>query len=276
MQYVVCYSGGVSSALAAVETVRRYGRDHVILLNHDISPLVEDVDIKRFKNEVAAYLGMKIEYANMEGWEELTPLRVCKELGAFTYSDRGRTLCTYKLKTEPFHKWLKENYPVKKGEISKEITVVYGFDKTPHEVKRIQRRTGIMLTMGYRTDYPLVLWERTITDIEEIGIKRPISYEKFRHANCKGCLKAGKQHWYTVYCLYPDIFFEAIQTEEEIGYSIMSDTYLIELLPRFKEMVKKGIDPNDVEESQRFWAKERKTFLGQYSIFDDLPCECSI
>lgn len=38
MKYVVCYSGGHSSALAAVETVRQHGAENVILLNHDISP----------------------------------------------------------------------------------------------------------------------------------------------------------------------------------------------------------------------------------------------
>jgi len=32
MQYVVCYSGGHSSALVAVETVRRFGNEKVIFL----------------------------------------------------------------------------------------------------------------------------------------------------------------------------------------------------------------------------------------------------
>ena len=49
MKYVVCYSGGHSSALAAIETVRRYGSENVILLNHDISSKVEHSKIKIFK-----------------------------------------------------------------------------------------------------------------------------------------------------------------------------------------------------------------------------------
>ena len=52
---IVCFSGGHSSALAAIEAVRRYGKDKVILLNHDMSPKVEHEDIKRFKREVADY-----------------------------------------------------------------------------------------------------------------------------------------------------------------------------------------------------------------------------
>ena len=48
MKYIVCYSGGHSSALVAIEAVRKYGKEDVILLNHNISPEVEHKDIKRF------------------------------------------------------------------------------------------------------------------------------------------------------------------------------------------------------------------------------------
>jgi hypothetical protein len=39
-RHVVCFSGGHSSALVAIEVVRRYGRNGVVLLNHDINPRV--------------------------------------------------------------------------------------------------------------------------------------------------------------------------------------------------------------------------------------------
>lgn len=38
-KYIVCFSGGHSSAVAAIETVRKYGKEQVVLLNHDISPM---------------------------------------------------------------------------------------------------------------------------------------------------------------------------------------------------------------------------------------------
>lgn len=66
---IVCFSGGHSSALAAIETARKYGTDGMVLLNHDISPHVEHEDIKRFKREVAGHIGIPITYANMPGWE---------------------------------------------------------------------------------------------------------------------------------------------------------------------------------------------------------------
>lgn len=47
-------------------------------------------------------------------------------------------LCTYNLKTAPFYKWLKENYPASKDTPCNEITLLYGFDS--NEPARIERR----------------------------------------------------------------------------------------------------------------------------------------
>ena len=69
-RFVVCFSGGHSSALVAVEVVRRYGREGVVLLNHDINPRVEDADVKRFKREMSEALGLPITQANHPRWEE--------------------------------------------------------------------------------------------------------------------------------------------------------------------------------------------------------------
>ena len=270
-KYIVCYSGGHSSALVAVEAVRKFGKDNVILLNHNISPEVEDKDIKRFKEEVADYLGIKITYANMPGWETKTPLKVCKELGGFKFGS-SPVLCTYHLKTLPFQKWLKENYPVKKGEIREDIVILYGFDK--NEKARIQRRSSILGQQGYKSDFPLAFWERTINEIEDIGIKRPATYELHRHANCIGCLKSGMQSWYLVYCLYPNLWKEAKETEEEIGYSILKDKFLEELEPKFSQMKCQGIIPTEKVSPQAFWRMVEKELqiIGQISW---LPCECS-
>ena len=271
MKYIVCFSGGHSSALCAIETVRKYGKENTILLNHNISEEVEDKDIKRFKQEIADYLGIEITYANMEGWEHKTPLRVCRELGGFKFGN-SPTLCTTKLKTEPFHKYLKENFPVKKGEVRDDVVIIYGFDKK--ETARIQRRSSIMANMGYKTDYPLAFWDRTIESTEEIGIARPSTYGLFRHANCKGCLKAGMQSWYLTYCLYPKLWKEAKETENEIGYSILKDKFLEELEPKFEQMKCQGFVPSEKISPQKFWAKVEKELqeIGQISW---LPCECS-
>src|SRR3546814_9085017 len=57
-------------------------------------------DVKRFKREVAAYLGLEVTYANMVGWETKDPLSVCQEIGGFKGANQ-HVLCTTRLKTEP-------------------------------------------------------------------------------------------------------------------------------------------------------------------------------
>lgn len=269
MKYVVCYSGGHSSAIAAVEIVRKYGKENVILLNHDIHPRAEDEDVKRFKREVADYLDLPITYANMEDWDKKDQFDVCIEEKAFKYGIQSSALCTQKIKTEPFKKWLDENYPVQKGEVRRDVTIVYGFDAK--ESTRITRRVGVMLSMGYMTEYPLLWEERTISNIEEIGISRPIVYNIFNHANCKGCLKAGKQHWFAIYCLYPEIWERAKMAEDKIGYSILRDKFLKELECEFASLKATNIPATEKIKPQTFWAKARKLIADD----DCLPCNCS-
>lgn len=253
MLYIVCYSGGHSSALAAIETVRRYGKENVILLNHDICEKAEHADIKRFKQEVANYLGVQITYANMPGYESKDQFDCMVAGGGNSF---GLIHCTRMLKTEPFNAWLNQHYPATKGAVRDDITVVYGFD--PGENTRIDRRIEVMNAMGYRTEYPLCNDKRSIYSTEEIGIKRPVSYEIFNHANCIGCLKAGKQHWYVVYCLYPDVFSRAKQAEAKTGFSILKTHFLKDIEAEFAELKAKGLPATEKIKPQIFWAMARK------------------
>lgn len=152
-------------------------------------------------------------------------------------SQNGHELCTARLKTEPFHQWLRKNMPEKDG------TIYYGFDA--NEMHRVQRRSGILGAQGYRSDYPLAFWERTIQSTEEIGVERPLTYDVFKHGNCIGCIKAGWQHWYIVFCTRPDIWLKAKWAEDEIGHAIHYDdgapVYLEEMEPRFEAMRTAGI-----------------------------------
>ena len=82
MKHIVCYSGGHSSALVAVEVVRKFGKENVVLLNHDINQSVENEDIKRFKNEVSEYLGVPITYASHEDFDKKDQFDICVDKGA--------------------------------------------------------------------------------------------------------------------------------------------------------------------------------------------------
>jgi hypothetical protein len=113
--------------------------------------------------------------------------------------------------------------------------------------------------------------KRTIFETESIGIKRPNSYGKFKHANCIGCLKAGKQHWYVVYCEDYETFERAKLSEEIIGHSFGKE-FLKDIEPMFEKMKKIGIPANEHIPSGKFW-KSAKHYLKQ-STEDLFPCEC--
>jgi len=270
MKHIVCHSGGHSSALVAIEVARRFGPENVVLLNHDMHFSVEHADIKRFKQETADYLGLPLTFASRRNATQ-DQFDVCVEAGAFKVGN-GSELCTSRLKTEPFYEWLDAKAPPGQS------VIYYGFDNTKKERKRMHRRTGILGAKGYRTDYPLALWkDRTIVATEEIGILRPSTYTTFVHGNCIGCLKAGWQHWYIVYCTRPDIWLKGKWAEEEIGYAIHYDgdqpVYLEEMEGRFELMKANGIPATEHIPQQRFWAQAKK-IIGIIAIQPQLPCDC--
>lgn len=268
-KHIVCYSGGHSSALVAIEVVRKFGKDNVILLNHDIHSNSEGADIKRFKTAISSYLNVPITYANHPEWDKKDQFQVCIDAKAFKVGN-GTALCTNRLKTNPFEKYLKEFHS------DKDIVVYYGFDA--NEGVRIQRRVSHLSSLGYRTDYPLALWkaiDRTIYNTVEVGILPPNTYEYFKHANCTGCLKAGKQHWYIVYLHRKDIWQKGLEAEKLIGYTIMKKDSLEELQEQFEKMKNLGITTTEHENPMTFFARVRKVFKELETDDEDvLPCEC--
>lgn len=320
MKHIVCYSGGHSSGLVAIEVTRRYGKENVILLNHDINKWVEDVDVKRFKKEVANYLQLPITYKNYNDLpldEIPNQFEVCEKLGSFVNPATRQALCTTKLKTEPFSVYLKTYFP------EKDCIIYYGFDQS--EPSRIERREGILSDLGYKSDYPLALWSKegidfynqfqihtamltykqtsndnhagsyldnaigfglitlksydkiypkTISSTKEIEIEPPLTYDNFKHANCVGCLKGGKQHWYVVYCKRYDVYERAKESESRIGYSIIKGIFLKDLEEQFSKMKCVGIEPSEHIPHQKFW-RDAKKYIQQIEE-DQKPCECVI
>lgn len=170
-KHICLLSGGHDSAKVAINVTRLVGKENVILLNHNINNKKEVADIKRFKMEISAYLGIPITYANYKNIQDdsLIPdqFDICIEKGAVTEGN-GNAICTYYLKTKPFTDWLKDEFP------DKNCTIYYGFDKK--EKKRIIRRTTILGAMGYKTDYPLATWHKEFLPVKnsrQIGIAPP-------------------------------------------------------------------------------------------------------
>ncbi len=269
MKHIILFSGGHSSAIVALKVAEKYGVENCILLNHDIIDTVEDKDIKRFKREISNYLGMEIQYANMKGWDKKDQFDVSIEAKAFK-APAIPAICTNRMKTAPFMKWLEKEYP------NKDCICYYGFDAG--EINRIVRRTYIMALDGYKTEYPIAQWAETIISTTELGIEPPLKYGKFKHANCTGCLKGGSQHWYVTYCERPDIFKKAKETEEIIGNAILGkDKYLKDMECDFYRMQQLGIEPTEHKQFQTFWTDAKK-LLGSPTLFNfkefERTCDC--
>lgn len=282
--YICLLSGGHSSALVAIWAANKFGKENCLLINHDINPGLEDPDIKRFKNEVANYIGLPITYVNYKGYTDPNKIPdqfdVCIEAGAFT-SPHGNHLCTALLKTIPFSDFLKINFPPTATlfESYKDCVILYGFDE--NEKDRIQRRTGILGAMGYKTDYPIFRHQLEITDTNQIGIKPPSTYSLFKHANCIGCLKAGLLHWYVTYCIRIDVYDKGSHTEQELDYAIHRITRngitqnitLEELRPIFEQLKLDGVPATEHQSAKKFGHKLKKYQIEQCNV--NKPCECT-
>lgn len=277
LTHIVCFSGGHSSGIVAIEVVRKYGKENVILLNHNINRGKEADDIKRFKAQVADFLGLPITYANIDGIEDdsLIPdqFEVSIKTGGFKQPGSGNAFCTYYLKTEPFNQFLALNFP------EKNCVIYYGFDDD--EQNRINRREFILGQQGYKTDFPIARWPSTIEATEEIGIPRPMTYEVYKHGNCKGCLKGGIQHWYVTYCNEKVVWQQAKDTEEALGYSILKDQrgtetkplYLQDLEPVFNRMKCAGVPQTEYYPEKKFQKYLKQYRLPVIELFT--PCECA-
>ncbi len=270
-KHVICYSGGHSSALVAINVMLKYGKEDLILVNHDIASHIEHEDIKRFKQEVADYIGIPITYVNHPDIESNDQFDVCIKAKAFKVRN-GREFCTSRLKTEPFHKYLKENFP------DKNRIIYYGFDDTKRERIRMQTRSTILGAMGYKSDYPLALWgdDIIIKNTNEINIKPPLGYSMWKHANCVGCLKAGKQHWYMVFLYRKDVWEKAKMTEDIIGHAILGkEEWLDEMELDFIEFEKAGITTTEHENSKSFFNRAKKIVANFNMDFTNKQCrEC--
>jgi hypothetical protein len=265
-KHVVAFSGGVGSALVALEVAARYGVNDLVLLNHDIDPRSEHVDIKRFKRDVANFIGVPITFSNRQGWEKSDQFDVVVEAGAFKVRN-GTALCTSRMKTEPFVDWLSVQPK------TPAIVVYYGFGQ--NEADRILRRSSIMAALGYRTAFPLAHWPRRYKGIADVGIRPPSVYATFKHANCTGCLKAGIQHWYVVYANHRAVFERALWAEQQIGYSIIKGHWLNELIPVFDALLLAGVEATEHTNNAEF-AKHLKQVRANVAVpVNNIPCECT-
>jgi len=277
-KHILCFSGGHESAVTALNVAAKYGTENMILVNHNINNKKEVADIKRFKKEVADFLGLPITYANFKDIldDELIPdqFDICISEGQMT-TPKGDHICTSRLKTKPFIKYLENNHA------DHNCIIYYGFNKK--EKKRVVRRSSFWAAKGFVTAYPNFNWpDNKYTSTLQVGITPPLTYEIWEHANCIGCLKAGLLHWYVVYCTDIETYRKAILMEDEVDYTIHTITVkgvktaitLRELMPLYCQIKALGVKPNENQNKIKFGRALKRLGVSEDKIFK--PCDCHI
>lgn len=226
---VVGFSGGVTSAWCAGWALRTYPRDEVVLLWHDTKE--EDPDTYRFLREMAAALEMPIT----ERSDGRSVTELFREEGFL--GNGQNTMCSRVLKAAQGSKYIAE---LKADGF--DVVKVIGY--SAQEPDRVGRMVGHAVVEGFTPRFPVI--EEGVTKQQcadwcacEMKVPPSAMYEHFDHANCIGCVKGGYAYWLKVAEVYPAVYEQRAQLEDEFGHSIIRggdrDTVLL------RDLVARGL-----------------------------------
>lgn len=203
---VVWFSCGAASAVAAKETLEKYGKDNIVrIVNNPIAN--EDSDNQRFLKDVEKWLGVTIETAVNPKFESNDCNEVWKKR-RFMSSPYGAP-CTLELKKAARQLW-EANNP--------HDYMVLGFtaeEKQRHENFIKSERENclpILIEAG-------ITKQKCFEAIQNAGIELPRIYKLgYPNANCVACVKAtSPTYWNHVRKMHPHIFEERAKLSRELG-----------------------------------------------------------
>jgi hypothetical protein len=181
--YIVMFSGGLTSYEAARRAIEVHGHDNVRIWFSDTN--TEDEDLYRFNRDVERILEHPIEVLHNDG-ETVWDIFEWRKIMGNSRLDP----CSHHLKRQPLARKLKAEYPN-----PEDAVVVLGMDGI-EDCKRTERAAKNQLP--YKTWFPLleepiVMKSHISKSLKEIGVERPRLYDLgFSHNNCGGfCVKAG-------------------------------------------------------------------------------------
>lgn len=266
MKYLVQYSGGVGSFAAAVECVRRYGKENVELLFADT--LAEDEDLYRFLVDTQKALDIPL-HRIADGRDPWQVFEDVKFLGNSRVDP-----CSRILKREICKKWVVERHS------PEEVTIVLGIDWTEeHRVINFQRwwspYVGIAPLTARLSDGSMYDKNRFMLWMEnELKVRRPRLYELgFPHNNCGGfCVKAGKAHFLHLLETIPARYTYHEMREREMQRKLGKD-YTI--LREQRNGVKSYISLTELRQraEQEKQTEEGRHDWGGCGCFSDIPEE---
>lgn len=216
---IVGYSGGVTSAWAALWAIERYPKSEVVFLFHDTQE--EDADTYRFLRDFAAKVGHPI--TDRSDGRSVT--QVMRDEGML--ANNRVAFCSRILKAEQFERYRKECV----AEGVTEIVKVLGF--TGGEWARIQRHTMMAEAGGFVVRFPLVEEKVSKQDAADLciamGVPPSSMYLWSDHANCPGCMRGGRAYWLAVKENAPDVWAQRVALEEEFGHTVINGISLPQL-----------------------------------------------
>jgi hypothetical protein len=202
----VWFSCGAASAVAAHETIKRYGHTHNIrIINNPIAE--EDEDNQRFLKDVETWLGVEIEVAVSSKYPSQSCVEVW-EARSFMSGIQGAP-CTLELKKRARQEWEERN-PVDYHVLG------FTFEEAKRHARFIQTERDNLLP---------VLIDAGITKgdcynrLFEAGLKLPRIYlQGYPNANCIGCVKAtSPTYWNHVRDKHPEVFQARAEQSRRIG-----------------------------------------------------------
>lgn len=203
---VVLFSCGAASAVATLETFRRYGATHNIRVVNN--PVVEEgEDNRRFLRDVERWLDIKIEIVTHPSYPNASAEELWDRVGAMSFP-KGAP-CTRLLKKEARQIWERAN-PTD--------YLVLGFgaeEKDRHDAFVLTERSNVLP----------VLIEAGLTRqdcfeiIVQAGIEPPEAYALgYPNANCRGCVKAtSPTYWNHVRQVDPEVFAKRAEQSRRLG-----------------------------------------------------------
>ena len=231
----VWFSCGAASAVAAKQTVVRYGKIATIrVLNNPV--MEEDEDNRRFLFDVEAWLGVRIETVRNSKWPEASAEEVWTKRRGMSFPNGAP--CTVELKKQARQEWERENHA---------DWHVLGF--TADERKRHER-----FVLSERENVLPVLIEAGLMKqdcyrvLQDAGIRLPRIYSMgYPNANCVGCVKAtSPTYWNHVRAMHPDVFERRAAQSRELGVRLVRHknkrVFLDELPADAKGRPMKGLD----------------------------------
>jgi 3'-phosphoadenosine 5'-phosphosulfate sulfotransferase (PAPS reductase)/FAD synthetase len=205
MDYIVSYSGGLGSFLAAHKLKQEKPNARVRLVFCDT--LIEDEDLYRFLDESAKALDLEL----IKIADGRTPWELFNDMG---FQGNSRIApCSSQLKRKVFNSWLADNYP------DRDFIVVMGIGHEESERLERARKNNKYEIIAPLCEKPYYFKEDQEKILKQYSLKKPRLYDLgFPHNNCGGfCVRTGLAQFELLYKTFPERFkFHEEQQEKLI------------------------------------------------------------